>query len=321
VRNEDVPAVQGTLATPGIDSILTADTEVLLGAESDSRAQGGGRPLYVLKRTAEMTGGSIASASAQVGLDQTNPGAWGVQRADDAQGSRRLRARLGRQRRPVSSPSCSTAWCRRRPFIRDRITGGNASITGGSFDVNTAKDIAIVLRAGALPRAVKVLEERTVGPSLGADSIHEGITAGLIGTAMVVGFMAIYYQLSGLIAIAALLLNLLYLIAAMAAVGATLTLPGLAGIVLTVGMAVDTNVLIFERIREEMRSGEGHPRVGPSGLRPRVPHHLRRALDDADLGAVPVPVRHRPHQGLRRDAQHRPSGQPVHRRGVHADDL
>jgi SecD/SecF fusion protein len=256
VRDEDVPAVQKMLAMPGLDSILTADTEIAFSNETDTRGQGGGRMLYVLKRTAEMTGGSVASASAQVGLDQTNPGAWGVSmqmtpkgRADFARVSG---ANVGRQLAVVLDGVVQTA-----PVIRDRITGGNASITGGNFDVNYAKDIAIVLRAGALPRAVKVLEERTVGPSLGADSIKEGITAGLIGTAMVVGFMAIYYQLSGLVAIAALLLNLIYLIAAMAYFGATLTLPGIAGIVLTVGMAVDTNVLIFERIREEMRAGKG----------------------------------------------------------------
>jgi SecD/SecF fusion protein len=256
VRTEDVPAVQKMLATPGLDSILTADTEIAFGSESDTREQGGGRMLYVLKRTAEMTGGSVASASAQVGLDQTNPGAWGVSMQMTPKGradfSRVSGANVGRQLAVVLDGVVQTA-----PVIRDRITGGNASITGGNFDVNYAKDIAIVLRAGALPRAVKVLEERTVGPSLGADSIKEGITAGLIGTAMVIGFMAIYYQLSGLVAIAALLLNLIYLIAAMAYFGATLTLPGIAGIVLTVGMAVDTNVLIFERIREEMRAGKG----------------------------------------------------------------
>jgi preprotein translocase subunit SecD len=141
------------------------------------------------------------------------------------------------------------------PFIRDRIPSGDASITGGNIDAPKASDLAIVLRAGALPAPVVPIEERTVGPSLGSDSIQEGLTAGLIGTLMVVAFMAIYYQLSGLIAIGALVLNLLYLIAAMAYFHATLTLPGIAGIVLTVGMAVDTNVLIFERIREELRTG------------------------------------------------------------------
>ena len=255
-RNEDVPNAQKLLATPGIDSLVPSDTELLWGTESDARVGMAGRQLYVLKKTTEMTGGSVASAEAAVGLDQTNPGAWGVSmkmtpkgRADFA---RVTGNNVGRQLAIVLDGVVQTA-----PNINDRIPSGDASITGGSFvnDVQAAKDIAIVLRAGALPRAVKVLEERTVGPSLGSDSIQEGITAGLIGTGMVIAFMAIYYQLSGFIAIAALALNLLYLIAAMAYFGATLTLPGIAGIVLTVGMAVDTNVLIFERIREELRHG------------------------------------------------------------------
>jgi preprotein translocase subunit SecD len=139
------------------------------------------------------------------------------------------------------------------PNIHERIPSGSASITG-SFDVSTARDLAIVLRAGALPAPVHIIDERTVGPSLGSDSIQEGIVAGMIGTALVVVFMAVYYQLSGLVAIVAMVLNIFYLVAAMAGFGATLTLPGLAGIVLTIGMSVDANVLIFERIREELRN-------------------------------------------------------------------
>ena len=254
IRKEDLPTAQKLLATPGIDSIVPADTQILWGNEDEARQGMTGRALYVLKRDSEMTGGSVASAEAAVGLDQTNPGGWGVSmkmtpkgRADFA---RVTGNNVGRQLAIILDGVVQTA-----PFIRDRIPSGDASITGGSFDVNTAKDIAIVLRAGALPAPVKILEERTVGPSLGSDSIHEGLLAGLIGTAMVVAFMAIYYQLSGLVAIAALALNLVYLIAAMAYFGATLTLPGIAGIVLTVGMAVDTNVLIFERVREELRHG------------------------------------------------------------------
>jgi len=111
-----------------------------------------------------------------------------------------------------------------------------------------------VLRAGALPAPVNIIEERSVGPSLGSDSIQQGLMAGLVGTSLVIVFMALYYQLSGLVAIAALALNVLYVLAALAGFGATLTLPGIAGLVLTIGMAVDANVLIFERIREELRN-------------------------------------------------------------------
>jgi preprotein translocase subunit SecD len=206
----------------------------------------------VVKRVPEMTGGSIASAEARVGLDQTNPGGWGVSMTMTPRGrgefARITGNNVGRQLAIVLDGQVSSA-----PTIRERITGGDASITG-SFDIQSAKDLAIVLRAGALPAPVRIIEERSVGPSLGSDSIQEGLTAGLIGSALVVVFMLVYYQLSGAIAIAALMLNLVYIMACLAGFGATLTLPGIAGLVLTVGMAVDTNVLIFERIREELRN-------------------------------------------------------------------
>jgi preprotein translocase subunit SecD len=141
------------------------------------------------------------------------------------------------------------------PVIKDRIGGGGAIIEG-NFTSETARDLAIVLRAGSLPAPVRILEQRTVGPSLGQDSIREGITSTLVGGISVVAFMVIYYQLSGVVANAAFLLNILIILAALAAFRATLSLPGIAGIVLTIGMAVDANVLIFERIREEIRAGK-----------------------------------------------------------------
>jgi preprotein translocase subunit SecD len=141
------------------------------------------------------------------------------------------------------------------PVIRERISGGEAQITG-AFTTEEARDLAIVLRAGALPAPVKILEQRTVGPSLGQDSIDKGIIATIIGGLLVVIFMVIYYRLSGIVADVALFLNLILLLGAMAAFEATLTLPGIAGIVLTIGMAVDANVLIFERTREELRLGK-----------------------------------------------------------------
>ena len=202
-RKEDVPNVQRLLSTPGIDSLIPTDTQLLWGGEDEARSGMTGRAIYVLKRDPELTGGSVASAEAAVGLESTNPGAWGVSmkmtpkgRADFA---RVTGNNVGRQLAIILDGVVQSA-----PFIRDRIPSGDASITGGSFDVNTAKDLAIVLRAGALPAPVKALAENTVGPSLGSDSIREGLTAGVIGTVMVVAFMAIYYQLSGLVAIAAL---------------------------------------------------------------------------------------------------------------------
>jgi len=141
------------------------------------------------------------------------------------------------------------------PVIKERISGGDAQITG-SFTMEDAKDLAIVLRAGSLPAPVKILEQRTVGPSLGQDSIDKGILSTIIGMLLVFVFIVIYYRWSGVVACLALLLNLVLLLGAMALFDATLTLPGIAGIVLTVGMAVDANVLIFERTREELRTGK-----------------------------------------------------------------
>ncbi|HKN85839.1 MAG TPA: protein translocase subunit SecD [Nitrospiraceae bacterium] len=141
------------------------------------------------------------------------------------------------------------------PVINERISGGRAQITG-TFTTQEANDLAIVLRAGALPAPLKIIQDLTVGPSLGQDSIEKGVRATLFAGLMVVVFMMVYYKMSGVIADFALVLNLICLIGALAALNATLTLPGIAGIILTIGMGVDSNVLIFERIREELRQGK-----------------------------------------------------------------
>ena len=141
------------------------------------------------------------------------------------------------------------------PVIKSRIPGGKAQITG-RYTTDEARDLAIVLRAGALPAPVTILEQRTVGPSLGKDSISQGIKSMIIGGGAVVIFMVVYYGFSGLIADLALILNTIFIMAGLAFFGATLTLPGLAGMILMIGMAVDTNVLIFERMREELRLGK-----------------------------------------------------------------
>lgn len=140
------------------------------------------------------------------------------------------------------------------PVIKERIPGGRAIISG-SFTTDEARDLAIVLRTGALPAPVSIAEERTVGPSLGQDSIRQGVRSFIVGGALVVLFMLIYYRFAGLLADLALVWNVLFMLGALAAFQATLTLPGIAGIVLTLGMAVDANVLINERIREELRNG------------------------------------------------------------------
>ena len=254
IRNEDLPAVERLLAMPGVSAMIPTDTQLAWGSPDQGMQGVSGRYLYVLKRESEMTGGSIASAEARVGLDNTNPGAWGVSMKMTPKGradfSRVTGNNTNRQLAIVLDGNVNSA-----PVIRERIPTGDASITG-SFDVESSKDLAIVLRAGALPAPVKIIEERSVGPSLGSDSIAQGFRAALIGTLLVVVFMTIYYQGSGVIAIAALALNVFYVLATLAGFGATLTLPGIAGVALSIGMAVDANVLIFERIREELRSGK-----------------------------------------------------------------
>jgi len=141
------------------------------------------------------------------------------------------------------------------PVIKQKISGGNAMIEG-SFTDTEAKDLAIVLRAGSLPAPLKMIQNVTVGPSLGRDSIDAGIKAGIICAILVAGFMLIYYKLSGLIADFALVLNIVFLLGVLSMFNATMTLPGIAGVILAIGMAVDTNVLMFERMREEVRAGK-----------------------------------------------------------------
>ena len=206
---------------------------------------------YVVQKRVLLTGADLTTA--RVSIDQNTSEPYvsvefnnaGAKIFGDA-----TEANVGRRLAIVLDGNVHSA-----PQIRERIPSGRAQITGG-FTTEEATDLAIVLRAGALPAPVQFLEERTVGPSLGADSIRKGLVSTGAAALAVVVFMLLYYRLSGLIADVALALNLLILVAAMAGFHATLTLPGIAGIVLTIGMAVDTNILIFERIREELRSGK-----------------------------------------------------------------
>jgi len=247
----DVPRANELLTAVGGDSSLSRDTHLLWGTEEAGNGLTG-RWLYVVKREPEMSGGSVSDATANP--DNENPGAWMVNMRLAGKGAsdfaRVTAANVNRQLAIVLDNTVRSA-----PSINERIPGGDARISG-SFDAKDAKDLEIVLKAGALPAPVSIAEERSVGPSLGQDSIDAGFKAALIGTILVVAFTILYYQGAGLIAIAALLLNIVLLFAGLAALGATLTLPGIAGIVLTIGMAVDANVLIFERMREELRAGK-----------------------------------------------------------------
>jgi len=202
-------------------------------------------PMLLRKRTV-MTGAALQTAQMEIGGNFNEPY---VSLTFNSRGAQLFysitQENVGRQLAIILDGVVQSA-----PVIREPISGGRAQITG-QFSAAEASDLAIALRAGALPAPVDIVENLTIGPSLGQDSIHKGIAATLLGMILVVAFMALYYRISGVIANMALLLNLLLMLAALSLFGATLTLPGIAGVVLSIGMAVDSNVLIFERMREE----------------------------------------------------------------------
>ena len=237
-----------------LDAALRGDIpvgdEILYQTAVDANTGNKSKIPYLLKKRTLITGEYITDARVQI--DQYNEPY--VSLSFDARGARLFERitgdNVGKKLAIVLDNNVYSA-----PVIRDRISGGRAQITG-YFTMEEAKDLSIVLRAGALPAPVKILEERTVGPSLGKDSITKGFKSTVIGGLVVIAFMALYYGLSGLFADVALVLNMLLIMAGLAFFGATLTLPGIAGIILTIGMSVDANVLIFERIREELRLGK-----------------------------------------------------------------
>ena len=211
----------------------------------------GGRQPYLVESPVLMTGDTVTDARVRPGSRLEGPY---VSVDLDQRGARifdTLTAEnVGRRLAIVLDHTVYSA-----PVIKERIPGGKVSITG-RFSIDEAHDLAIVLRSGALPAPVEIAEERTVGPSLGRDSIRQGVLSFVVGAAAVLIFMAVYYSGAGLVADFGLALNILLLICVMAAMQATLTLPGIAGIVLTLGMSVDANVLINERMREELRGGK-----------------------------------------------------------------
>ena len=211
--------------------------------------------LYYLEKRPELTGGIVDEARADLGsLGGGSAGQPVVSLSMNSEGSRTWSrvtgANIGERIAIVLDQKVHMA-----PSIREKIPGGRTQIEGFE-DLNEAKDLAIILRAGALPAPVNIIEERIVGPSLGADSISQGTQAVLIGLVSVLVFMLVYYKLAGTVADFALVWNILLVLAVLASLQATLTLPGIAGLILTVGMSIDANVIIFERIREELRKGK-----------------------------------------------------------------
>lgn len=245
------PRINAILADPEVSKIIE-NARVMFRWGPENARSDGLRQLYLLNAQSVMTGEMIRDAQVRMGsgmdagkpeisMDTTSEGVreW----------ARITGANIGKRLAIVLDNTVYSA-----PVLREKIYGGSSRISG-NFSNEEARDLAIVLRAGALPATVEIIEDRTIGPSLGADSIRKSRAALIIGLTVVIIFMVFYYMGAGLISVLALFLNMLFILAYLAYFRATLTLPGIAGIILTIGMAVDANVLIFERIREELRLG------------------------------------------------------------------
>ncbi len=251
VRDEDTVRMMIQQAA----SAIPVDVEFAFGLKQEIKGKAV-KSLYLLKKSAELKGDAIRDAlhSPNQSGDLSSMGTWMVELEFNRKAASRFAAitgsNIGRFLAIVLDGVVQAA-----PRIQERIPQGRASITG-RFNADEARDLAIVLRAGALPAPVKIIEERSVGPSLGRDSITKGVRASLIGAGLVILFMLVYYSLSGFVADFALFLNFLILLGVLSVFQGTLTMPGIAGVALTIAMSVDANILIFERIREELRIGK-----------------------------------------------------------------
>ncbi len=274
VAEEDFARVKKLLESPAARAV-PVNLSLQFGDEwATTRSGKKGRLLFLVNAQAGLTGDRLQSARAEP--DHESTVYWQVSFSLDRRGTsmfgKLTRENVGRQLAISLDGQISSA-----PVIQTAITQGQGRITG-RFTSQEASDLALLLRAGALPATVTIEEERTVGPGLGRDSIRQGVTAALIGALLVVLFAVFYYRLTGLVATAALAANVLILLAILAQFGLVLTLPGLAGIVLTVGMAIDANVLINERVREELRKSKTVRAAVDAGF-----HNASRTIIDANL--------------------------------------
>jgi preprotein translocase subunit SecD len=256
VMSEDVPIVQQFLASAAVQQLMPRGLQFRWGVEpAATAADPGGRVLYLVESRAMITGEYLEDAQAQRDPQFGQPEvSFTLSRQGGRIFERATGQHIGDAMAIVLDERVISA-----PVIQSQI-GMNGRITLGGGAIEEARDLALVLRAGALPAPIHIVEERSVGPSLGADSIEQGQLAGMIGISLVILIMMFYYRFSGVMAVVALTMYVIFLLGGLAGIGADLTLPGIAGIVLSIGMAVDANVLIFERIREELLAGR-NPRM------------------------------------------------------------
>jgi SecD/SecF fusion protein len=253
VSEINVPGVRKMLASPEGRKAIPDDSDFLWLDEVMDLPEGGkGRFLFLVASDEKVSGKNLQNATPA--SDPNNPSSLLIRFQFNRAGGRELARFTGKNLNRFTAIVLDGK-IKSYPVIRSKIPDGRGVIEG-SFTDEDARDLSVVLRAGALPADLIPVEERTVGPSLGADSIQMGIKSALMGLAIVVLFMVIYYKMSGVIASLALIFNLIILFGLLAYLGAALTLPGIAGIILTIGMAIDANVLIFERIREEIRKAK-----------------------------------------------------------------
>jgi preprotein translocase subunit SecD len=252
VPEEQVARAESLLARPEVQAAIPRGLELRWGTAAEVRSARSYRPLYAVENRAIITGEELTKASAR--RDQLNNHSVVVFDLS-RRGSRKFCEETGRHVHDYMAIILDGRVQGQPPIINDQICG-TGQIDLQSKPLTEAQDLALVLRAGALPAPLQIVEERSIGPSLGSDSIHDGIRAGVVGVVLVILIMVIYYRLSGVLAVSALGLYVLMTLAGLSMFGFTLTLPGLAGLVLSVGIAVDANVLIFERIREELQHGK-----------------------------------------------------------------
>ena len=251
VAKTDKPIIDRWLSTPEISRVIPPDLQLSWSTRLDLRNQREIYQIYMVRRKVELKGNTLEG----IHLSRADMGGQAVSFALSGNNASKFAQLTGANiHRPLAiviDDKIESA-----PIINSKIRNSGQITMGGSATINDARDLEIVLKAGSLPAPVEIIEKNVVGATLGADSINKGLVSSVVGLLAVLLYIGIYYRLSGLIADIGLLFNMFFLLAILAAVSATLTMPGIAGIILTIGISVDSNILIFERIREELRTGK-----------------------------------------------------------------
>jgi preprotein translocase subunit SecD len=276
VADADMATIQSYLSSPQVQAAIPPGKEILFGTDSAQIANKLYRTMYVVDSKAIITGENLVDAKPNRSPTEGTI----VEFQFNNEGGRRFRAETSKHIKDFMAIVLDDRVMGRPPIIQSAI-GSRGQITMGGRDLQAASDLALVLRAGSLPTPLKIADLRQIGASLGADSVHKGITAGVIAILLVVGIMVIYYRFSGVLAVCALILYVLFTLAVLAGFGAALTLPGLAGFVLSIGIAVDANVLIFERIREELAHGKTVRTAVDEGFK-----HAMTAIVDSNVSTA-----------------------------------